>query len=311
MLSEAYQKSPGDGFRREAITMTEWREHLLVRPDLEMTWYEAGNGPTVVFLSGGPGDDHAYLRDVVEPLSDGFRWVLYDQRGTGRSRLARYDRETLHIERFLDDLESLQQELGGEPLRLAGHSWGANLALLFAASHPQAVDRLALVSLGTLNEAFGAVARANSEKPLTVAERERRTQLRAERDVALAAGDEGRLRAAFLEGAELGLRGSFFSPETAQRFFKVFSAGSAYEGRVAPNLLPTVQEIPLFELLPGFDAPTLVLYGYQDFEPITQAYVLRELLPQAELAFINECGHVPWWEQPDEFYRVLGEFLSR
>jgi pimeloyl-ACP methyl ester carboxylesterase len=80
---------------------------------------------------------------------------------------------------------------------------------------------------------------------------------------------------------------------------------------VAPNLLPTVRDVPLFELLPGIAAPTLVLYGYQDFEPITQAYVIREHMPQAELAFINECGHVPWWEQPDEFYRVLGEFLAR
>ena len=58
-------------------------------------------------------------------------------------------------------------------------------------------------------------------------------------------------------------------------------------------------------------APTLVLYGYQDFEPITQAYLLRERLPQAELVFLNECGHVPWFEQPGEFYRVLGVFLAR
>jgi proline iminopeptidase len=290
--------------------MTDWLQHLLARPDMEMNWYEAGEGPTVVFLSGGPGDDHSYLREVVEPLCDRFRWVLYDQRGTGRSRLTRYDHQTLHVERLLDDLEALQQALGGEPLRLVGHSWGANLALLYAATHPGAIDRLALVSMGPLNEAFSAVARANSEKPLTVEERERRTALRGEREVAVAAGDEQSLRLAFLEGARLGLRGSFYSPLAAARFFEAFSASNTYDGRVAPNLLPTVKEIPLFERLGGFAAPTLVLYGYQDFEPITQAYVLREKLPQAELVFMNECGHVPWWEQPEEFYRVLGEFLS-
>jgi proline iminopeptidase len=291
--------------------MSEWREHRLERPDVEMAWYEAGEGPTVVFLSGGPGDDHTYLRGVVEPLLGDFRWVLYDQRGTGRSRLARYDGETLHVERLLEDLEALRQELGGGPLRLAGHSWGANLALLYAATYPQGVDRLALVSMGPLSDEFGAVAGANLLKPLTTGEREQRAAWRAERQAALAAGDAERVKAAFLEGAKLGMRGWFFSPEAAARFFELFSAGYAYEGRVAPNLLPTVREIPLLARLRRVAAPTLVLYGYQDFEPITQAYVLRERVPQAELVFLNECGHVPWFEQPGEFYRVLGEFLGR
>ena len=42
--------------------MTEWHEHLLVRSDVEIAWYEAGDGPTVVFLSGGPGDDRRHPR---------------------------------------------------------------------------------------------------------------------------------------------------------------------------------------------------------------------------------------------------------
>ena len=109
----------------------------------------------------------------------------------------------------------------------------------------------------------------------------------------------------------MGLRGSFYSPLNAARFFEAFSANNSYEGRVAPHLLPTLPEIPVLEILPRIVAPMFVLYGYQDFEPITQAYVIREHVPQAELAFINECGHVPWLEQPDEFYGVLGEFLAR
>jgi len=57
-------------------------------------------------------------------------------------------------------------------------------------------------------------------------------------------------------------------------------------------------------------APTLVLYGYQDFEPITQAYTLREWIPQAELVFIDECGHYPWLEQPDATFAALRAFLA-
>jgi proline iminopeptidase len=56
-------------------------------------------------------------------------------------------------------------------------------------------------------------------------------------------------------------------------------------------------------------APVLILYGYQDYEPITQAYVLRERLPQAQISFLNECGHVPWLERPAAFHQALHTFL--
>jgi hypothetical protein len=38
-------------------------------------------------------------------------------------------------------------------------------------------------------------------------------------------------------------------------------------------------------------ALVLVQHGYQDYEPITQAYRLAALLPRAEVCLINECGH--------------------
>ncbi len=57
-------------------------------------------------------------------------------------------------------------------------------------------------------------------------------------------------------------------------------------------------------------APLLVIYGYQDFEPITQAFTLREHLPQTRIVLRDECAHVPWLEQPDGFYRELVAFLE-
>ena len=53
----------------------------------------------------------------------------------------------------------------------------------------------------------------------------------------------------------------------------------------------------------------LILYGYQDFEPITQACLLTASLPQAQVSFLNECGHVPWLEQPERCIQALETFL--
>jgi pimeloyl-ACP methyl ester carboxylesterase len=54
-----------------------------------------------------------------------------------------------------------------------------------------------------------------------------------------------------------------------------------------------------------------VVYGYQDFEPIVQAYWLQARLPNAEVCFINEAAHIPWLEQPDLFYETTRRFLSQ
>jgi len=53
----------------------------------------------------------------------------------------------------------------------------------------------------------------------------------------------------------------------------------------------------------------LIIYGYQDYEPITQAYAIRERIKHARISFINRCGHFVWVDQPIQFFQVLREFV--
>ena len=287
-----------------------WQAQLLPVPDLDLAWYEAGSGPAVLWLSGGPGDDHRYLRPVAEPLLAHFRCILYDQRGTGGSRLGRLDGTTLHVERFLADIEALRMHLGQARLRLVGHSWGATLALLYGVHYPERVERLALLGLGPLSDELAAIAQANLLRPLSPAERERWALLAAQRRAALATGDLEAHREAHLEMVtRLSVRSLVYSPEIAGRFAELYRAGYSYNPLVAPHLLPSVDYEQLRAQLRRIAAPLLVLYGYQDFEPITQAYLLKEQLRQVQVCLLNQCGHVPWLEQPEAFYRELIAFL--
>ena len=58
--------------------------------------------------------------------------------------------------------------------------------------------------------------------------------------------------------------------------------------------------------------PTCLIWGNND--TITPPFVGKEfhrLIPNSELHFVDKCGHAPMMEVPDEFNRILGEFLSR
>lgn len=106
-----------------------------------------GDGPAVLFHTGSGGDsriwEHAgYVRGLK-----GFRKVLMDQRGRGRS--GRPESVDEHrMEHFVRDVTAVLDHAGIESAGFWGYSTGIFVGLAFGAAHP---DRLhALVGIGTL-----------------------------------------------------------------------------------------------------------------------------------------------------------------
>ena len=131
--------------------------------------------PTLVYLSGGPGgagiEEMLAVMPLTPSLMDSYRVVGFDQRGTGGSGLLRC-RELERDPRLrsvrageacarrlgekrrlyttpdsVEDLEAIRAELGVERLTLFGISYGTELALAYARTHPDRVDRLILDSV--------------------------------------------------------------------------------------------------------------------------------------------------------------------
>src|SRR6266540_6817641 len=99
---------------------------------------------TVVVLHGGPGFSMSYLAADIEPLAARHVLLFYDQRGTGRSTLVT-DSASLDGQRFAEDLEAVRSQFGLQRLTLLVHSWGAGVAALYVAQHPERVGRLLIV----------------------------------------------------------------------------------------------------------------------------------------------------------------------
>ena len=120
--------------------------HLAGAEGVRLFHRQVGDGRQgVVFLHGGPGSNFRGQGDVMERLaSHGRTVVLYDQRGSGLSDLVS-DPRLLTADHHVRDLEALRKQLGFERMSLIGMSWGCGLAALYAAAHPDRVDRLLLV----------------------------------------------------------------------------------------------------------------------------------------------------------------------
>jgi proline iminopeptidase len=110
----------------------------------EVYFEESGNpqGVPAVFLHGGPGGGtEAKMRRFFDPRR--YRIVLFDQRGSGKSRphASLVDNTTWDL---VADIERLREHLNIERWLVFGGSWGSTLALAYAQSHPERVTHLVL-----------------------------------------------------------------------------------------------------------------------------------------------------------------------
>jgi len=105
-----------------------------------------GNGSPILMLSGGPGFSSDYLQPIAEALSGSFRSIFFDQRGTGKSVPQKYDTSFISISLTLEDIEFLRNQLGYKQWIILGHSYGGLLASIYAASYPNSVSSIILVS---------------------------------------------------------------------------------------------------------------------------------------------------------------------
>lgn len=105
------------------------------------------NGQPALYLHGGPGSGASPgQRRFVDP--DAYRAVLFDQRGSGRSRpLASEpdaDLRTNTTAHLIADIEALRELHGVDSWTVLGLSWGTTLALAYAQTHRERVNALVL-----------------------------------------------------------------------------------------------------------------------------------------------------------------------
>jgi proline iminopeptidase len=112
--------------------------HLPLDSGHMMYWEQSGNprGKPVLFLHGGPGAGATPVhRRFFDPTF--WRIVVYDQRGSGRSR-PQGGLENNTTDHLIADIEMLRAHLGIDSWTVFGGSWGSTLAIAYGEAHPEA-----------------------------------------------------------------------------------------------------------------------------------------------------------------------------
>jgi pimeloyl-ACP methyl ester carboxylesterase len=251
-------------------------------------------GPRIFVLHGGPGAP-GHMAPVARGLAGSYRVVEPFQRGSSNERLT--------VARHVSDLhEVVTFHAGGCQPALLGASWGAMLALAYAASHPASTGPLILVGCGT----FDLAARAELQK--TIAER-MNEKIRARLKCADQLDQDERMKVS--AEAEMSIY-SYDVRASADEDNKVDVDDRAHH-ETWNDMVRLQTESVYPAAFVAIKVPVLMVHGMYDPHPGRLISAgLRPYLPQLEYRELERCGHYPWLESAaaDVFFALIHEWLA-
>jgi proline iminopeptidase len=267
-------------------------------------WAEYGprHASPILLLHGGPGASHDYLLPQMLELAHDHRLVTYDQRGGGRSKHDD-DRATIGWREQVADVALVAAELDVAPLTIVGYSWGGLLAMLYTieanggrvAPPP---ERLALIDPAPATRAY----RDQFEREF--ARRQASPAIAALRAELQSSGLRDRDPDAFRQRTfELSVAGYFADPARAHDLtpFRV-------TGRVQQSIWSSLGDYDLLPELAHLRLPAFVTHGRQDPIPLASSEEVARALG-TDCVVLEDCGHVPYVEQPEQLFPPLQAFL--
>ena len=264
--------------------------------------YGRPGAPKLLVLHGGPGADHRYLLPQMLHFGEKRDLLFYDQRGGGRSRADA--RIPITWKTNVEDLGAVVEEFGLDPLSIVGYSWGAMLGLLYVIEHRvnpglSAPERMALISPGPLTREYRRQFEAE------FARRQQSPEIQRLRDELAASGLRERDPEAYRQRAfELGVAGYFSDPHRAADLtpFRVV-------GRVQESVWESLGNFDLISDLKRIKIPSIIVSGRDDPIPLASSSEASSALG-TNLVVLDECGHVPYVEQPQGLFAALDPFLD-
>lgn len=105
----------------------------------------AGKGQPCLLVHGGPGAGSEAIEVLAGPMLErNFQMIYLDQRGSGRSGSSAT--KAYGLDRVVQDVEELRQQLHLERWTLLAHSFGGLIATAYASQYPQRVEGLILAN---------------------------------------------------------------------------------------------------------------------------------------------------------------------
>ncbi len=256
------------------------------------------DSPPLVLLHGIAGSADEW-QGVMPGLAQRYRVYAPDAPGHGHSDKPRpLDGHRYDVPGYTESTLDVLDALGVHRSPLVALSGGGPVALTLALDQPDRVSQLVLVDAAGLGREVSWDYRMASLPGAQLAFRLGLSPKRSERFGRRLLYDQTKL-----------------PPGWVERRLAIWSTAGATEAfftTVRNSLTLRGQRVTFTHRLDEISQPTLIIWGRQDpIIPVRHALAAARRIPNARLHVFDRCGHVPLWEYPDEFVRLLLDFLDQ
>lgn len=263
-----------------------------------------GNLTPLLILHGGPGFSSLPLHRL-DPLAKERTVIYYDQLGAGFSK-GPNDPALWNLDRFVEELGQVREELGLEEVHILGHSWGTTLLASYLLTKPAGV-KSATFSSPCLSAPRWAEDANRLLKQLPIKTQEVIVQCEAEGNT-----DSEEYNNAMGEFAKRFICRVDVDPKERAKV-KELGNLEVYNTMWGPSEFCVTGNLKNFDCtsrLHEIETPSLFLCGrYDEATPESTSY-FSGLVPNSKLHIFAESAHSPYREQPEEYLQVVNEFLA-
>ena len=255
---------------------------------------ETGSGTPVIFVHEF-ASDYSGWEPQVRHFCKRYRVITYNARGYPPSGVPR-DVSAYSQNRAVDDIKSVLDHLRIDRAHVVGLSMGGFATLHFGFRHPERALSLCVAGCG-----YGA-------------EPGQRERFRAEAE-AVADFIKTHGMVAFAEKYAYGPTRVQYENKDPRGFaaFKKMLSEHSVLGSANTQLGCQRERPSLYDLvdqMKTLTVPTLVLTGDEDWPCLAPGILMKQSIPSAALAVMPNCGHGINVEDPDEFNRLVGNFIT-
>ena len=267
--------------------------HALTDDGIRLYYEVTGTGTPVIFVHEYAGDHRAW-ESQMRHFGQRYQAITFAARGYPPSDVPE-DVSKYSQARAADDIGSVLDHLKIDQAHIVGLSMGGFATLHFGFRHPGKARSLVVAGCG-----YGA-------------EPGQREKFQAEADAIAKFIDDNDITV-FAEKYAYGPTRVQFEnkdPRGFDEFRRMLAEHSALGAR--NTQLGVQRERPslydLIEPMQALTVPTLVLTGDEDWPCLAPGILMKQTIPTAALSVMPNCGHAINLEDPDQFNRIVGDFL--
>ena len=263
-----------------------------------------GSGIPLLIIHGGPGLSHDYLEpQLIDLLAKDYKLIFFDQRASGRS-FGVEDTARITMAQFVEDIESIRKYFAIDKINVLGHSFGGLLAMYYATTYPNSIDKLILLDSAPASwEPFYPMINPAVSERATEEDKEELTKIRSLR--------------------------SIIPPSTMERYFKIYFRPFFNKSQLSeelslgvteqwvsnymvtyPRIMKNLGNHNILDKLSRINAPTLIIHGEVSVVPVESAQAIANRISNCKLTILKGIGHFPYIEAPIEFTNAVKAFAK-